>query len=261
MSCRRAQSGQTFGRHGNEHQPRRSRFAGFSRLTIGQSSCARARPTRRLYEFSVRNFGAFLGREATLEDFTDDAVSRLLAWMIERGLSPYTANKERSQLLAIWRFAARKRFVEDWPDVEPEIQPKRDPRAWTENELARLFTACSTVTGMIADIPAAAWWTALHYVAWFTAERIGAVLKLRWSDLDAQTGWLVVPAEARKGRRADKSTRLPSEAINALKAIREPRRDLLFPWDRSPSYIYRRYQAQSWKQPDFRLTPRASSTE
>lgn len=75
---------------------------------------SRSANTRRLYEFSIRNFSRFLCREATLADFNDDTIGRLMGWMVERGRSPYTVNKERSQLLAIWRFAARKKFVDHY---------------------------------------------------------------------------------------------------------------------------------------------------
>jgi integrase len=201
----------------------------------------RAKNTRRLYEFSVRNLGNFLGREPMLDDLSDDATSRLMSWMIERGLSPYTANKERSQLLAIWRFACRKGFLKEWPDVEPEIEPERTPRAWTVDDLGHLWAACDVAPGTIGGVRACDWWRALHLVLWFTAERIGAVMQLRWTDFDAQSGWLIVRAESRKGGRADKPARLPAEAVEALERIRQPERELIFQWDLSDGYIYRRY--------------------
>ena len=67
-------------------------------------------------------------------------------------------------------------------------------------------------------------------------------MALRWQDFDADNGWIVARAETRKGGRADKATRLPDEAVAAIEKIREPDRELIFPWDRTDTYIYCRYK-------------------
>ena len=98
---------------------------------------SRSDNTARLYDHTMRNFSRFLGRDAMLEDLTDDTVSRLLSWIIDRGRSPHTAEKERCQLLAIWRFACRKKFLDEWPDVDSCKRPTRIPRAWTQADLVK----------------------------------------------------------------------------------------------------------------------------
>lgn len=201
----------------------------------------RAANTKRLYEFSIRNLSKFLGREATLADFDDDTISRLIGWMMERGRSPYTANKERSQLLAIWRFAARKKFLDHWPDVEPEIQPERVPRAWTGDELDRLFAACIETPGRIGNVSAGLWWYGLHLCGWDTGERITAIRSIRWDWINMETGRVAVPAEVRKGKRADRVYWLHAETLAVLRRIELPRREEVFPWPYHPTYIYRKY--------------------
>ena len=202
---------------------------------------SRSANTKRLYEFSIRNFTRFLGREALLSDFNDETVSRLICWMIERGRSPYTANKERSQLLAIWRFAARKQIVSEWPDVEPEIQPVRVPRAWTGDELARLFAACWDTPGAIGRVPARLWWYGLHLVGWDSGERITPLLKLRRSWLSVETGMLRVPAEVRKGRRADRLYVLHPQTCDVLRQLLTFSGDLIFDWPHAKTHIYHHY--------------------
>lgn len=202
---------------------------------------SRAPNTRRLYEFTIRNFSRFLGRDATLADLQDDTVSRLIGWMMERGRSPYTANKERSQLLAIWRFAARKGFVQIWPDVEPEIQPERIPRAWTADELKCLFASCLATEGRIGPVPASLWWYGLHQVGWDTGERITPLVALRWKWLALDSGRLVVPAEVRKGRRSDRIYTLHGDTLDVLRRIYLPAREMVFPWPYSATHIYNRY--------------------
>lgn len=202
----------------------------------------RSDKTKHHYRLNLSRFDKFLGRAALLSDLNDDTVGALCARIVEEGRSVATANKFRKDILAMWRFAARKRFVGEWPDVPAFKEPIRTPRAWTESELARLWQACASTPGKIAGVAAGAWWTALHHVLWFSGERIRAVLSLRWDDFDAETGWLVVPAEVRKGGKADKATELPPVAVAAIEAIREPRRNLIFEWDRSESVLWNHYK-------------------
>lgn len=201
----------------------------------------RSERTCQLYATSLRTFEKFLGRESTLADLTDETVARFLYWFRRLPRSPYSVNKERSNLLAIWRFACRKKFVEVWPDVKADIEPKRVPQAWTADELERLFAAIDKEAGWIAGVPAAAWWEALHRVAWDSGERIAAIMALQWSNLDLRGGWLRVPAEVRKGKREDRVFRLAADTLVALKAIRHPPRDAVFPWPFNPSYLWPRY--------------------
>ncbi|NLX55090.1 MAG: site-specific integrase [Planctomycetaceae bacterium] len=197
--------------------------------------------TVRLYRYSIRCFEETLGRPATLEDLTDTQVSMHLARLVADKRSPYTVNKERSQLLAIWSFAARKRYVEAFPDVEPEVAPKRAPLAWLESDMRRLVQACHDQTGYYDGIPAATWWIAIHEVCWDTAERIGAIRQLTWEHLNSD-GWLIVPAELRKGKREDKCFLLGPDTLGTLQAISLPERRLIFPWPFSTTYLYHVYR-------------------
>jgi len=200
---------------------------------------ARSTNTIRLYRHSVRSFGRYLDRPAELKDLTDDVVSAYLAWLVSRKLSPYTVNKERSQLLAIWNYAARKGHVSTFPDVQHERVPQRVPQAWTHDELSRLIDACRGQSGTVSGIPASDWWVAIHRVIWDTAERIGAVLQLTWRGYQAP--WLLIPAETRKGRREDKLLKLGQDTQAALERIRTPRRKPIFPWGRCPTSLYYEY--------------------
>lgn len=203
--------------------------------------------TKRQYVIQIGHFARFLGRNPKLVDLKDETVSAFLGWLVEQGLkrgkggSPATANKARNHILALWRLAARKYRMLEFPDVDPEIEPERTPRAWTQSQLLTLFDALTKVEGRIAGVPAAAWWLCLHSVMWDTGERIGAMLRIRWDDLDRETFWLNVPAETRKGKRRDKPSRLHYHTMAALELIEHPRRDLIFPWDRHRSTVWQRY--------------------
>lgn len=197
--------------------------------------------THRLHRVSQANFARFLGRPGSLDDLSDDSVTRFMAWHIAKGNSSYTANNERNRLLAVWRLAVRKGHLTIYPDVPLLREPKRAPLAWLKPELNRLFSTLRSQTGHIGCVPAGPWWIAQHWLFWSTAERIGAVMAAEWDWYD-DAGWLHVPAEARKGRKSDRLYPLSGAAQRAVEAIRHPARKLILPWDRCPSLLWLRYK-------------------
>jgi len=60
--------------------------------------------------------------------------------------------------------------------VKAEVEPKRIPRAWTEDELHRLIESCRQETGLVAGVCASDWWVGIHLVAWDSAERISPMM-------------------------------------------------------------------------------------
>lgn len=204
--------------------------------------CLRSRSanTRRLYLTTIANFQRHLSRRPALDDFTDATVNRFLMWFRDLPRSPFSVNKERANLLAMWRFAARKGYVEVWPDVLPETQPERIPQAWTDAEIFQLWRGCALQKGDIGGIPSADWWRALLCVIWSTGERISAITAADWQHADLASGYLLVPAESRKGGRADRLYRLGPDAVDALLSIRRPSGPV-FPWPYSRTYLWRKY--------------------
>lgn len=204
---------------------------------------ARSDKTRRQYEMSLRMFEAFLERPAEVSDLTDETVSRFLGWYrkLGGGRSAASANQKRSHLLCLWRWACRKKVLVAMPDVPSDPEPRRVPRAWSKDELARLFAACRRQEGTVGGVPAAGWWTALHYVAWDTGERIEALMALSWSCIDWGSRWLVVPAELRKGRQEPRAYLLSEKTMKTLSDIIEPYRELIWPWPHHPNSLWRAY--------------------
>lgn len=212
-------------------------FESFSPLALR----SRTFNTRRLYVSSLNSFERFLSRPATLADLNDETVSRYLSWFRQLPRSAHSSNKERNNLLAIWRFACRKRLIDVWPDVEPEAQPERIPQAWTKAQLAKLFEAAGEEPGIIGSVMACYWWRALLYMLWDTGERIGAIRYLEWKHVDLDGGWVTIPAELRKGGKRDAAYRLAPDTVAALRAIYRPQCDRVFPWDRNENYLWTRY--------------------
>jgi integrase len=202
---------------------------------------SRSENTRRLYRTSIRTFSKYLQRPARLEDLNDLTVNRFLDYYRRIPRSPYSANKERSNLLAIWRFACRKRFLEEWPDVMPDVEPDRIPQAWTADQIARLLATCERLPGRVGQIPASTWWRTLHLVCWDTGERIGAVRDLEWHHVDLVARYVLVPAELRKGKRRDRLYRLAEDTTHALQSMPRTTDSYVFPWPYCRTYLWYRY--------------------
>lgn len=213
----------------------------FERVYWPRKVRGRSANNLRLYRNALANFDLYLGRRATLDDLDDELVSAWSVWFLARHRKAETANKNLRHLLALWRYAAKKRYVEQFPTVDflPEVQ--RIPLAWLKHELHVLFESAQQERGEISGTPAALWWYALLLTIWYTGERIGAVLSFTWKDFDRQGHWLLAPAEIRKGGQRDKAFRLPGKNIKALEALRVKGNRYIFQWPWKPASIYHYY--------------------
>ena len=192
------------------------------------------------YTAVFNSFGRHVGNVATLDDLTDEKIGSYMREIRRTGRSVRTANGYRSKLLALWNWCARKRLVENFPTVEKIPEPGMLPTAWPEEELRKLVAACDRMPGTIAGIPAPIWWRTLHLVSWDTGERTGALLGLTWQMLDVKTGQLAVPAEFRKGGKKPMLYALKPVTLRLLKTMREPERELIFPWELGGFYYHYR---------------------
>lgn len=203
---------------------------------------ARTYNTRRLYHTTINNLERFLGREPRLSDLDDLTINRYLDWFRQLPRSPYSVNKERSNVLAVWRFACRKGFLSIWPDIEADPQPERIPLAWTANEICALFTSLEKLEGKICGIPSRHWWKALLWICWDTGERISAARSIEWENVDLDGGWVHIPAERRKGGRRDRLYKLAPDTLQLLRLIHVTEKGPVFPWPYSPNYLWNLYE-------------------
>ncbi len=202
--------------------------------------------TRRQYKYAINDFARTLGHTPTLADLDDDA---LLIWtrnLIDRRkngkpLSAWTVNEKVGRVKTLWNWLARRGVVEKFPTVGRIPVPEPSPRAWHEDELQRLFAAADLEGGLIAGIPARLWWQARLAFHWATGERKGAADQLRQEWVNLQRGFCTIPATARKGGRKPACYAIPDWLAECLLAIWLPKRDLVFPWDRSPAVYWLRW--------------------
>lgn len=195
--------------------------------------------TLKLYGFTLAAFGQFLGHEPTVADLDHLVVARFLAWRL-REREPGTAAKDRAQLRALWQLA----WDEGLPGVKKGpsaslrriVVPERIPEAWLTDEMRRLVAAAGEEPGTVDGVNAAGYWRALLLVTYDTAERISAVLSLRFEDV--HDGLVHFRAEGRKGHRRDITRAISPDTQAAIAAIEKPLRHVVFPWERAVSTLY-----------------------
>jgi integrase len=185
----------------------------------------RSANTIRLYGCTISAFEKFLERPAGLEDAFDEITMARFLSKRASTRSPFTAEKERSQLMAIVRFAHSRRACGDrpLPCVPPTPLPERVPEAWSIESLQQLLKATEKSSEPV-------FWRAIVLVCWETAERIGAVTSITKGDIERDT--VLVRAEYRKGKKRDRIYSLSEETAAAVgKLAKDKTRDQkIFEW-------------------------------
>jgi len=218
----------------------------------------RSPATARLYGWTIRAYGRYLGREPTLADLDELALARYLEARAVQ-VRPFTAEKERTQLVALAGLAWERRLLDVKPNVPPGPIPDRVPEAWSLDELRRLLAAAADPAtyrrgkpgrpplfkrppAEIAPRGVDAEWKARFFSAilpalWETGERIGAMLEARVDDY--QRPHLVVRAEARKGRKRDKCYRLTDATCDRIEQLLAGRTGgRVFDWPQTRTHLW-----------------------
>lgn len=192
-----------------------------------------------LYKLCINRFSETVGRKALVSDLTEDNV---LAHLARRStVSAATRNKELAELTAMWRLASQRGLLKTWPDIKSEQEPERAPIAWMADEMQRLLTGINKLTGSVGGVPEWIWWQALVRLTLDTGERISAVRYAKWNWIQGE--WVLVPAEARKGKTRDKRYRMGPTTISTLQLLRQHATgDELFPWPYVANYLWPRYR-------------------
>lgn len=198
----------------------------------------RSLATVRLYGNTLRQYAKFLGHEPTVEeDLTDLQIARYLEAR-GRYRSPLTAEKERNQLCALWRCAADQSLLKLRPCIPPANIPFRVPTAWSIEQLKSLVNAAKVAPGMIGDVPAYVFWTALIQVLWQSAERVGAILAVEKADYTRPN--VLVRAEYRKGGKRDKLYTFTEPLCDLLDVLARSNQSSpkLFAWPKDRLYLW-----------------------
>ena len=188
------------------------------------------------YEWELRHFTRFLGREPLVADLTDATIGSFLASRLAQGVSPSTANKGYSVLTAMGRYAALRRLLDEPPELKPLKELRRAPTAWTTPELARLLAAARTMRRAI-------WWKALLRLAVDSGLRKEALLALTWDNVDLVAGSVLALAEYSKTDQ-DELIAIGPESVVALERLRAAGLDpvTVFPDSRHWTRYYQEFK-------------------
>ncbi len=117
------------------------------------------------YTTAIKKFTAFLGRDACIEDVTEENVLSWLEDMSTCGHSPVTCNGQVKHVITLLRFAKHKRQTDlSVPDVRRLPENTRLPNAWSMEEIEKILMACQLIKERYMGIDGAAWWHALVLV-------------------------------------------------------------------------------------------------
>lgn len=202
-----------------------------------------------LYGHTLDRFRDHLGHEPTLDDLEDLVVAGFLRW---RAVTPHrrpkvsaaSVAKDKSQLTAIANWAAKKRLKRsngepvEFLSLPRTRKIRHAPQAYTADEVARLIRRARLRDGTVGGQPAGWWWSTLLYTAWQTAERIGALLALRWADVDTDSRAILFRAETRKGRCEDLQRAITPDLVELLRQGRKEDKDLVWHWDREYTSLW-----------------------
>ena len=162
-----------------------------------------------LYAGTIDKWKAFLGREPELSDFAALEVAKFLQWRTTdtragRRISANTVAKDKAQITSLWNFAAKERLVEKFPSLPRTRLVHHTPKAATVDAMQALIAAAGRGRKkMYGDLPVAWFWRTLIRCAFETGERRGALVELRWSEVNLEGRQITFLAETRKGRSRD----------------------------------------------------------
>lgn len=206
----------------------------------------------RKYLRSTAALEQLLGRPPIVSDLTEENLQDLAAAKQASGATASTVREYRRHLEQLWNFAFSRGTLPTAADLPRLPKVRRTPFAWTESQINDLFRAVDA-SGFAFELPETGrkiefriWLRALLLVMWDTAERLGAVRRLTWKNLDQTTGWVQIPAEFRKWRSADLAFQLHPQTLAALTELRtgvdSGPEALMFPWPYTPEVLWTWYK-------------------
>lgn len=200
-----------------------------------------------LFGETLDRLAEYLGREPELSDLDDLTISKFLRWRAVTPLrgripAPATVAKDKAHISSLWNFAARKRLSPDiqFPDLPRLKVPKRPPRGYTVQEVSLMVRRAKRRIGRIGTIPAPQFWESLILAAWYTGERIGGLLGIRWSEVDLNGCTLTFLGGTRKGGTETITRQITPKLAAMLRARQGKPDELVWPWleHRSPNAIF-----------------------
>jgi integrase len=195
-----------------------------------------------MYEATLDRFRDYLGHEPTVDDLDDLTAAKFLRWRQTtqhsryKMISPASLAKDSAHLRSLWTWLAKKRWKKsngellEFPDYARPRVPRPRPVAYTAEELSALVRAARHRKGTVAGKPAAWYWLTKLQAMFQTGERIGAVLALRWREVDLERCTITFLAATRKGRQETITRAITPELARLMATQKGPPEALVWPW-------------------------------
>lgn len=187
---------------------------------------------------TLSRWADFLGRGPTKADLTNLGVMAFLQHRKTK-VAMGTVLKDRNHIAAMATYMAKQDRTMAFLTLPPMSPVKRAPRAYTVDDVSRIIRLSLALPGAIDGVPRGLRWASICRAAWETAERHGALLALRWSEVDLENRLITFLAEGRKGGRADLQAPISDELAGWLERIRRQPKDVVWPWTAAESEEWR----------------------
>ena len=179
-------------------------------------------------QYSLTNFGKFLGYPATPADLNRQAVNGWLIWLADHEkLRPRSIKNRRINVMTIWRWLYDIEVLQDGPRrVRKVVVPPSVPVAWTIREAKLLLAVCDKLKGILSPVayPRNLFWRAFIMTAYDTGlRRCDLLLLLR--DQIGERGRLIL---IQKKTNWPVTCTLGTDTLKAVDATMRYPRDLLF---------------------------------
>ena len=193
--------------------------------------------TRKHYRILVDDLTRMYGRRVTIDDLSDSTVAKYRRYLDDQGKSEHTIHQRLSYLRALWYYSSRKYRIPA-PLFAISKRPDYLPTSFSIDEVNHLYRAIEMERGHYGGVPRPLWWMAFLKYCWSSGDRTGAILQLKWTWVDLDSGIATVPGNVRKSKKK-LVVHLKDSCVDAFTKIRTPNRPLVFPFTKCIQIFYR----------------------
>ena len=195
-------------------------------------------------DLAVRLLDTWHGKPVRASDLSESFIARYLK-AASAGYAPATINSKRRSLLTIWRAMADEKLCPDpiMRKVPRAREPKKNPDAWTVEEVEQILARCQALGGTVGNIPRCWWWTAWVLVIYETGIRAGALREVEPVDYDPNEGSLYVRPEIQKNATGQLFW-LSSDTVGVVNHIYDPDAPRLFHFPYTRYWLWRYFRRE-----------------
>ena len=186
---------------------------------------------------TLSRWADFLGRGPTTADLTNLRVMEFLQHR-KTVVSLGTVLKDRNGICGLANYAAKQDRSLPFLTLPPMSPIKRAPRAYTVEDVSRIIRVARALPGDVLGVPRGLWWSTICRTAFETAERHGALMALRWGEVDIRGRLITFLAEGRKGARQDIQREIGEELAGWFTEMQRQPEDLVWPWKGAESTVW-----------------------